>query len=328
LSIFLVADYMNIGIDLGTANTVVYVQGKGIVLREPSVVALDKNKNEVIAVGIDAKNMTGRTPENTEVIRPLKNGVITDTDITVSMLGGFIKKAVRTGFFSRHKMVLCIPSCSTEVERLAAEDVLSMLYVKKAGIAEEPLAAAVGAGLDTESAAGKMILDIGGGTSETAVISSGNIIVSDSVKTGGDAFDNAIEAYIKKKYALVIGTNTAEEIKIKAGNAFVTDKKEIVLTVRGRNLKGLSSEVKVTSTDIRQALAEPLHLIVESVKKVLNDMPPELSADILDSGIVMTGGGALIKGIDLFIANETKLPVKIAENPLDCVALGAVSMCR
>ena len=317
---------MNIGIDLGTANTVIYAQGKGIVLREPSVVALDTQKNEVIAVGIDAKNMTGRTPENVEVIRPLKNGVITDTDITASMLGGFIKKAVKNSLFSRHRIILCVPSSSTEVERLAAEDVLSMLYAKKAVIAEEPLAAAAGAGLDTESAAGKMILDIGGGTSETAVISSGNIIVSDSVKTGGDAFDNAIETYIKKKYSLVIGTNTAEEIKIKAGSAFVTDKKETVLTVRGRNLKGLSSELKVTSTDIRQALSQPLEIIADSVKRVLGNTPPELSADIFDSGIVITGGGALIKGIDLYIANETKLPVKIAENPLDCVALGAVSI--
>lgn len=319
---------MNIGIDLGTANTVIYAEGKGIVLREPSVVALDRNKNEVIAVGIDAKNMTGRTPEHTEVIRPLQNGVITDTDITASMLGGFLKKAVKTGLFTRNKIVLCIPSCSTEVERLAAEDVLGMLYAKKAAIAEEPLAAAIGAGLDIESPNGKMILDIGGGTSETAVISSGHIIVSDSVKTGGDAFDHAIEEYIKKKYALIIGTNTAEEIKIKAANAFVTDKKETVLTIRGRNLKGLSSEVKVTSTDIRQALAAPLHIIAESVRKVLGDTPPELSADILDSGIVMTGGGALIRGIDSFIANETKLPVKIAESPLDCVAVGAVSLCE
>lgn len=317
---------MKIGIDLGTANTMIYAAGKGIVLREPSVVALDTQKKEVIAVGTDAKNMTGRTPEHTQVLRPLSSGVITDTDITASMLGGFLKKAVKTGIFSRHQIILCIPSSCTEVERLAAEDVLGMLYAQKAGIAEEPLAAAVGAGLDTDSPIGKMVLDIGGGTSETAVISSGSIIVSDSVKTGGDAFDSAIEEYIKKKYALIIGTNTAEEIKIKAGNAFVTDRKEIVLTIRGRTLKGLSSEVKVTSSDIRQALSEPLHIIAESVRKVLNDTPPELSADILDSGIVITGGGALLKGIDLFITHETKLPVRIAENPLDCVAVGAVSI--
>ena len=320
---------MNIGIDLGTANTVIYVQGRGIVLREPSVVAFDTQKNEVIAVGSDAKNMTGRNPENVQVIRPLENGVVTNTDITSSMLNGLIKKAVKNSFFSRNKMVVCVPSCSTEVERIAAEDVINTLYAGKTDIAEEPLAAAVGAGLDIKNAVGQMVLDIGGGTSETAVISSGNIIVSDSVKTGGDVFDSTIEEYIKHKYSLVIGKNTAEDIKIKLGSAFLTDKKELSLTVKGRNLNGLSSEVKVTSSDIREALAEPLEKIAESVKTVLEETPPELSADILDNGITITGGGALLRGIDLYISDKTGLPVKIAENPLDCVALGAVSVnCR
>lgn len=314
---------MDIGIDLGTANTVIHAKGKGIILREPSVVAVDRRNNEVIAVGIDAKNMTGRTPENVEVIRPLKDGVITNVDITASMLGGFIKKSVKHTIFARHKIVLCVPSCSTEVERNAAEDVLDVLYARQADILEEPLAAALGAGLDIKSPVGIMILDIGGGTAETAVISSGDIVVSDSVTTGGDAFDNAIEEYVKKKYHLTIGQSTAEDVKIKIGNAFPSLKKESSLTVTGRNEKGLSSEIKISSNDVREALAKPLESIAESIKRVLEKTPPELSADILENGIIITGGGALLKDIDLYIAKETSLPVKVAEEPLDCVALGA-----
>ena len=314
---------MDIGIDLGTANTVIYAKGKGIILREPSVVAVNTKNHEVISVGTDAKNMTGRTPENAEVIRPLENGVITDTDITSSMLDGFIKKALKRTLFSRHKIIICVPSCSTEVEKLAAEDVIDSLYARRADILEEPLAAALGAGLDVKSPVGCMVLDIGGGTSETAVISSGDIVVSDSVKIGGNAFDSAIEKYVKNKFHLTIGASTAEDIKIKIGSAFADDKKDSFLTVSGRNQKGLSSEVKISSSDVREALAEPLGLIAESVKKVLENTPPELSADILENGIVITGGGALIRGIDLYIAQKTSLPVTIADEPLDCVALGA-----
>ncbi len=319
---------MDIGIDLGTANTVIYVKGKGIVLREPSVVAADSKNYDVIAVGIDAKNMTGRTPENVEVIRPLKNGVITNVFITTSMLGGFIKKSVKRSLFSRHKMIICVPSCSTEVEKNAAEDVLEGLFARQSYILAEPLAAALGAGIDIKNPVGTMILDIGGGTSETAVISSGDIVVSDSVKTGGDAFDSAIEEYVKKKYHLTIGQSTAEDIKIKIGSAYPSSKKESSLTVTGRNEKGLSSEIKISSSDIREALAKPLEAIAESVKRVLENTPPELSADILDNGIIITGGGALLDGMDLYISNKTSLPVRVADTPLDCVALGAGKFCE
>lgn len=312
---------LDIGIDLGTANTVIYAKGKGIVLREPSVVAV-KN-NDVIAVGVDAKNMTGRTPENVQIIRPLRNGVVTDTAITSKMLDGFIRKAVKHSFFSRNKIIVCVPSCSTEVERIAAEDVISALYARQADILEEPLAAALGAGLDIKSPVGCMILDIGGGTSETAVISSGDIVISDSVKTGGDAFDTAIENYIKNKYHLTVGTSTAEHIKINIGCALPDNKKITYMTVSGRNQQGLSSEIKISSSDICEALGESIERITQSVRKVLENTPPELSADILDNGLTLTGGGALLRGIALCLSQKISLPVNIADQPLDCVAVGA-----
>ncbi len=315
---------LDIGIDLGTANTVIYLKGKGIVLREPSVVAVSTKNNSVIAVGVDAKNMTGRTPQNVQVIRPLKNGVVTDTAITSQMLDGFIKKAVKHSFFSRHNIIVCVPSCSTEVEKIAAEDVISSLYARQADILEEPLAAALGAGLDIKSPVGCMVLDIGGGTSETAVISSGDIVVSDSVKAGGDAFDRDIENYIKNKYHLTVGTNTAEQIKINIGCASLSaDKKLTYMNVSGRNQKGLSSEIKVSSSDVCEALSLSLERIAQSVRKVLENTPPELSADILDNGLTLTGGGALLRGIDLYLSQKISLPVKIADQPLDCVAAGA-----
>ena len=312
----------DIGIDLGTANTLVYMKGKGIVMREPSVVAVDKKNETVMAVGSEAKEMIGRTPGSIQAMRPLKDGVIADFDVTAEMLKHFIRSAVRSTVFNRPRVIVCIPSGVTEVERRAVDEAAHSAGAKEVELIEEPMAAAIGAGLKVEDAAGSMVVDIGGGTSEVAVISLGDIVNSCSVRTAGDDFDEAIVSYIKKKYNLLIGERTAENIKISIGSAFPYED-ESVLEVKGRNLvDGLPKSITVSSEEIREALADPVGAIVDAIRSTLETTPPELSVDIIDNGIMLTGGGALLRGLDVLINRETGMPVHVAENPLDCVAVG------
>ena len=314
----------DIGIDLGTANTLVFLKGKGIILREPSVVAVDMRSDNVLAVGSQAKEMIGRTPDSIMAVRPLKDGVIADYRITARMLQHFIRKAVKPGLFSKPRVVICLPTGVTEVERKAVEDAAYQAGAKAPVILiEEPMAAAIGAGLPVDEPTGSMVVDIGGGTSEVAVISLGDIVTACSVRVAGDKFDEAIMTYIKKKFNLLIGDRTAEEIKLTIGSAYPMNE-EKSMTVKGRNLyDGLPKDITLTSQEVRDALADPLNIIVEAVKTTLEKTPPELSADIIDHGIVITGGGAKLKGIDMLIMQQTGMPVHIAENPLDCVAHGA-----
>ena len=312
----------DIGIDLGTANTLVYMKGKGIVMREPSVVAVDKKNETVMAVGSEAKEMIGRTPGSIQAMRPLKDGVIADFDVTAEMLKHFIRSAVRSTVFNRPRVIVCIPSGVTEVERRAVDEAAHSAGAKEVELIEEPMAAAIGAGLKVEDAAGSMVVDIGGGTSEVAVISLGDIVNSCSVRTAGDDFDEAIVSYIKKKYNLLIGERTAENIKISIGSAFPYED-ESVLEVKGRNLvDGLPKNITDTSEEIRESLADPVSAIVDAIRSTLERTPPELSADIINNGIMLTGGGALLRGLDVLINRETGMPVHVAENPLDCVAVG------
>lgn len=312
----------DIGIDLGTANTLVYVKGKGIVIREPSVVAVDVRNNTVLAVGSEAKEMIGRTPGSISAVRPLKDGVIADFDITADMLRLFIHKAMNGAFFSRPRVVVCIPSGVTEVERRAVDEAVREAGAKDVETIAEPMAAAIGAGLKVDEAAGCMVVDIGGGTSEVAVISLGDIVSSCSVRTAGDDFDEAIISYIKKKYNLLIGERTAEYIKINLGSAY-PGIEETTMEVKGRNqLDGLPKNITVSSEEIREALADPVNAIVNAIRYTLENTPPELAADIIDNGIMLTGGGALLRSLDQIISKETGMPVHIAENPMDCVALG------
>ncbi|MGN1051361.1 MAG: rod shape-determining protein [Acutalibacteraceae bacterium] len=313
----------DIGIDLGTANTLVYMKGKGIVLREPSVVAVDIRQDAVLAVGSQAKEMIGRTPGSIVAIRPLKDGVIADFEITAIMLKHFIRKVVKSNFFSRPRIVICIPSGVTQVERRAVEDAARQAGGKNVELIEEPMAAAIGAGLPVAEPTGSMVLDIGGGTSEVAVISLGDIVAHNSVRVAGDKFDEAIMTYIKKKYSLTIGERTAEEIKIKIGSAYPYED-EGSMKIKGRNtLDGLPNDVTITAEEVRNALAQPLSAIIDGVLDTLEKTPPELASDIIDYGITLTGGGALLRGLDLLIAKQTGMPVHIAERPLDCVADGA-----
>lgn len=314
----------DIGIDLGTANTLVFLKGKGIILREPSVVAVDMRSDNVLAVGSQAKEMIGRTPDSIMAVRPLKDGVIADYRITAKMLQHFIRKAVKPGIFSKPRVVICLPTGVTEVERKAVEDAAYQAGAKAPVILiEEPMAAAIGAGLPVDEPTGSMVVDIGGGTSEVAVISLGDIVTACSVRVAGDKFDESIMTYIKKKFNLLIGDRTAEEIKLTIGSAYPMNE-EKSMTVKGRNLyDGLPNDITLTSQEVRDALADPLNTIVEAVKTTLEKTPPELSADIIDHGIVITGGGAKLKGIDMLIMQQTGMPVHIAENPLDCVAHGA-----
>ena len=312
----------DIGIDLGTANTLVYMRGKGIVMREPSVVAVDLKKDEVMAVGTEAKEMIGRTPGSISAIRPLKDGVIADFDVTAAMLRHFIKAALKATWAHRPRLIVCIPSGVTEVERRAVEDAARQAGARNVELIEEPMAAAIGAGLQVEEAAGCMVVDIGGGTSEIAVISLGDIVTFCSVRTAGDDFDDAIVSYIKKKYNLLIGERTAEDIKIKIGSAFPYED-EGQMDVKGRNLlDGLPKNIEITSEEVREALSDPVNQILDAVRSTLEKTPPELSADIIDRGIMLTGGGALLRGLDKLISIETKIPVHVAENPLDCVVTG------
>jgi rod shape-determining protein MreB len=311
----------DIGIDLGTANTLVYMRGKGIIIREPSVVAVDTKTDLAKYVGQEAKEVIGKTPGSIVAVRPLKDGVIADFEITTTMLTEFIHKALKKRFY-KARVIICIPSGVTAVERKAVREAAENAGAKRVNIIEEPMAAAIGAGLPVSEPQGSMIVDIGGGTSEVAVISLGGIVTSRSVRVAGDAFDTAIVNYIKKKYNLLIGEPTAENIKITIGSAYPT-KDEPTKEVKGRNLlNGLPESITVTSEEIREALAEPLSHVVEAIKVTLEKTPPELAADIIDQGITLAGGGALIRGLDMLIHKETGMPVNIAENPLDCVAAG------
>ena len=312
----------DIGIDLGTANTLVYMKGKGIIIREPSVVAVDTRTDRAKYVGQEAKDVIGRTPGSIVAVRPLKDGVIADFEMTTTMLQEFISKALKGSFFTKARVVICIPSGITAVERRAVKEATENSGAKRVNIIEEPMAAAIGAGLPVSEPQGSMIVDIGGGTSEVAVISLGGIVTSRSVRIAGDAFDTAIINYIKKKYNLLSGERTAENVKIAIGSAFPMEQ-ETDMEIKGRNLlNGLPENITVTSAEIREALAEPLSHVIEAIKVTLEKTPPELAADIIDQGITLAGGGALIRGLDKLINKETGMPVNIADSPLDCVADG------
>ena len=312
----------DIGIDLGTANTLVFMRGRGIIMREPSVVAVDKRTDTVRFVGKEAKEVIGRTPGSIVAVRPLKDGVIADFEITASMLQIFIKKIFKGKFMARPNIVICIPSGVTAVERRAVRDAAYRAGAKRVHIIEEPMAAAVGAGMPVAEAQGSMVVDIGGGTSEVAVISLGGIVVAKSVRVGGDAMDTAIINYVRKNFNLQIGERTSEEIKINIGSAHEYENEDS-MQIKGRNmLDGLPENIYITAKEVREALADPVSQIVDAIKTTLEKTPPELAADIIDYGIMLTGGGALLKGLDVLISKETGIPVHIAENPLDCVAEG------
>ncbi len=312
----------DIGIDLGTANTLVYVRGDGIVLCEPSVVAVSKDTHEVLKVGAEAKDMLGRTPGNIMAIRPLKEGVIADFDATEAMLRRFIEKANPRKYLASPRVVVAIPSGITEVEKRAVKESAQRAGAREVFLIEEPMAAAIGVGLPIADPSGNMIIDIGGGTTEIAVISLSGIVYSTSIKMGGDKWDVAILEHVKKTYNLLIGERTAEMIKIKIGSAYPVDK-ETTLDIRGRDMvTGLPKTVTISSEEIREALKDHVHKIIDAVRLALEKTPPELSADLIDKGIVLAGGGALLKGIDRLIAEETGLPVIIADDPITAVAVG------
>jgi rod shape-determining protein MreB len=313
----------DIAIDLGTATTLVYVRGEGIVLSEPSVVAVDRGTNRVRSVGAEAKLMLGRTPSNIVAIRPMRDGVIADFEITESMIRHFIRKVHNSRRMSRPRMIIGIPSGITEVERRAVRESAERAGAREVYLITEPMAAAIGAGLPIQEPAGNMVVDVGGGTTEVAVISLGGIVVFKSSRTAGDELDNAIIQHIKREYSMFIGERTAEEIKIKIGSAFLMEEEE-TMEVKGQDLvAGLPKTMTITSEEIRKALEEPVSEIVSSIRQTLERTPPELAADIVDRGMVLTGGGALLRGLDRLISEETKLPVIIAERPIDCVVLGA-----
>lgn len=312
----------DMGIDLGTATVLVFLKGKGIILKEPSVVAINRNNNEVLAVGEEAKMMIGRTPGNIVAIRPLRDGVISDYDITEKMLKYFIQKACGKRRLSTPRVVVCVPCEATEVEKRAVKDASINAGAKKPCLIEEPLAAAIGAGIDITKASGNMVIDIGGGTTDIAVISLGGIVVRKSIKVAGDRFDDSIIKYIRKKHKLMIGERTAEEIKRKIGSAFKDDIEDSI-EIRGRDLiTGLPKNLEITSEEIREALIEAVDAIAECTHSVLELTPPELAADIADKGIIMTGGGSLLKGLDKLIESVTKVPVYVADDAVSCVALG------
>ena len=311
-----------IGIDLGTANTLVHVAGRGILLREPSVIAIAVESGRVLAVGEEAKRMLGRTPGSIIASRPLKDGVIADFDQTEQMLRGFIRKVHRRNTFIHPQVVVGIPSGVTEVERRAVIDAAKKAGADEAYLIEEPMAAAIGAGLPVGEPTGCMIVDIGGGTTEVAVISLGGIVTSRSARIAGDEIDEAIMAYIRKAYSLLIGDRTAEECKLQIGSAYPLEE-ELQMEVRGRDLvSGLPRSALITSNEIRDAIRDPVYAIVESVKLTLETTPPELAADIMERGIVLAGGGALLRGLDRLLAAETMIPVHIAPDPLSCVVIG------
>ncbi|GAA0069791.1 rod shape-determining protein [Clostridium sardiniense] len=316
----------DLGVDLGTATVLVYVKGKGIVLKEPSVVAINTSTGKVLAVGEEARKMIGRTPGNIIAVRPLRDGVISDYDVTEKMLKAFISKACGSKKIVAPKVMVCVPSQASEVEKRAVMEAARNSGAKVVHLIEEPLAAAIGAGLDITKPDGCMIVDIGGGTCDVAVISLGGVVVRSSIKVAGDRFDESIIKYVRVKYKIMIGEKTAEQIKMEIGSAFSGSRNE-EMTVKGRNLvTGLPDEIKLTSDEIGEALKEPVSLIVEAVKGVLEKTPPEIAADIMDKGILMTGGGALLHGLDKLIESETGVTVNVAENSVEAVAEGTGSV--
>jgi rod shape-determining protein MreB len=312
----------DIGIDLGTANVIVYVKGKGIVLKEPSVVAIDNHNNKILTVGEEAKNMLGRTPGNIVALRPMRDGVIADYEITESMLKYFIRKVYGQKRFLRPRVMVCIPAVVTEVEKRAVLNAAAQAGARSTYVIEEPVAAALGAGLSIEEPSGSMIVDIGGGTTDVAVLALGGIVVSESLRVGGDKLDQSIIRYMRRMHNLLIGERTAEEIKINVGTAYPLNKSDLI-DVRGRDLvNGLPKTIRISSQESYDAMQDSIFTIVNGVKTVLEKTPPELAADIIDKGIVLTGGGALLDGLSLLIQETTGIPVHIAEDPLSCVALG------
>ena len=312
----------DIGIDLGTANTLVFVRGQGIVLNEPSVVAIEVSSKRVLAVGSEAKEMVGRTPGEIEAIRPLKDGVIADFEITEKLLSNFIRRVVRHRYLMKPRIVISVPSGITEVEKRAVRDSAENAGAREVFLIQEPMAAAIGVGLPVHLPSGSMVIDIGGGTSEIAVIALDGIVNNISIRIGGDEMDEGLMLYLKKNYNLLIGERTAEEIKIAIGSAYPPEEEES-LEIKGRDLvAGIPKTMKISSVQVREALSEPVDSIIEAVRQALEETPPELSADILDKGIVVTGGGALIKGLDKRLREETNLPINIAEDPLTCVVRG------
>ncbi len=311
----------NIGIDLGTTSILVYVEKKGIVLSEPSVVALDRNTNKILAVGEEARQMLGRTPGNIVAIKPLKDGVISDYEVTEKMLKYFIKKAIGTSLF-KPKIIVCVPSGVTEVEKRAVVSASNQAGASKTYLIEEPVAAAIGAGLDITQPDGHLIIDMGGGTTDIAVISLGGIVVSRSIKVAGNKFDEAIMRYMRKKHNMMIGERTAEDLKINIGSAYPLDQ-EKYMDARGRNLvSGLPKTIKVSSSEIREAIEEPVAQIADAVHSVLEKTPPELAADIADKGIIMAGGASMLGGLDKLLQKRTGIPVYVAEDAISCVAVG------
>ena len=312
----------DIGIDLGTANILIYIKGQGIVLNEPSVVAIDSETKKALAVGREANEMLGRTPGKVKAIKPMKEGVIADFEITEIMLNHFIKKVNGKNFFSRPRILICCPSNITQVEKNAIKEAAERTGARKVFLEEEPKVAAVGAGMDISKPSGNMVIDIGGGTTDIAILSLGGIVTSSSIRIAGNAFDNDIIKYVKDKYKLLIGDRTAEDIKLTIGTVYKDNKKD-KMEVRGRDLvTGLPHTITLTSDEVEEALRESVYVIIHATKNVLEQTPPELSADIIDKGIVLTGGGALMDGFDKLFASELKVPVFIAESPLTCVAEG------
>lgn len=313
----------DMAVDLGTANTLVYVRGHGIVLNEPSVVAINVNSSRPLAVGLEAKRMIGRTPSHIQAIRPLKDGVIADFDICEEMLRYFIQKVSPGRWVAKPRIVICVPSGITGVEQRAVRDAAEFAGARQAIIIEEPMAAAIGCGLPVQDPTGNMIVDIGGGTTEVAVISLGGIVASQSVRIGGDELDQSIISYIKKEYSLALGERTAEDIKIQLGSAFRLEE-EFEAEIRGRDLvSGLPKTIVTTTEEMREALAEPVSSIVDAVKVTLDKTPPELAADIMEHGITLAGGGALLHGLSERLESETGMPIKLAKNPLHAVAIGS-----
>lgn len=313
----------DLAIDLGTANTLIYVRGKGIVLSEPSVVAIKKGTNQVLKVGKEAKEMLGRTPASIVAIRPMRDGVIADFDVTEQMIRAFIVKIHNRKALVRPRIVVGVPSCITQVEKRAIRDSAEQAGAREVYLMEEPMAAAIGAGLPVQEPCGNMIVDIGGGTTEVAVISLSGIVYSQSIRIAGDEMDEAIIQYLKRKYNLLVGERTAENIKIQIGSAYPFDEPR-KMEVKGRDLvDGIPKALTVTDSDIREALHDPIYAVVDAVKTALERTPPELAADIAEKGVVMAGGGSLLHGLDTLISLETHLKVKVADDPLSCVVLGA-----
>lgn len=313
----------DVAIDLGTSTTLIYVKGKGIELREPSIVAVDESKNEVVAVGTEAKRMLGRTPTGTSAVRPMKDGVIADFGMVETMLKTYIGMVQRQKLFVRPRVIVCVPSGITEVEKRAVRDSVEASGAREIYLVSEPIAAAIGVGLPVDAPTGNMIIDIGGGTTEIAVVALSGVVNAASIRTAGDEMDDAIINYVKKNYNLIIGEQTAESIKINIGSAYASGK-EAPMDIKGRDLvSGIPKTVTINSTKVRESLEEPISLIVDAVRLALEKTPPELAADIVDRGIYMCGGGSLLRGLDLLIKEETSLPVYVADNALESVVRGA-----